>query len=108
MITITAAMLKASNKKIKRVWLQKAHEEANAVLYAMGRKPPRYPVPAIPTRVGWMPSGINGFVGRPYWYVSTLTYLWTFWKGLGLIEERVVIHNNGFSYVRKVPEVGND
>ena len=57
--------------------------------YERGYREPRYPVPAIPIRVGWMPSGICEFVNRPYWYVSTRTYLWTFWKGLGLLEERV-------------------
>lgn len=52
-ITITSEMLSASNKKIKKVWLKKAHQEIQDVLYAMGRKEPRYPLPAIPVTVEW-------------------------------------------------------
>ena len=47
MITITQALMGASNKRLKRVWQRKASEEVNTVLYAMGRKKPHFPVPVI-------------------------------------------------------------
>lgn len=76
------------SKALRRAARTGETDDISYASYVCGFEPPNFTLPAIPTRVGWMPSGINGFVGRPYWYVSTLELLWTFWKGLGLIEER--------------------
>jgi hypothetical protein len=65
--------------------------EADAIVwewrYYKGYQPPRYPVPAIPMRVGYVPSGIGAMAGVPYVYITTATRCLTYWRGIGLVEE---------------------
>lgn len=56
--------------------------------YQDGDYLPNYPMPAIPVRVGWQPTGTNECKDRPYWWVCSMDMLWTFWKDWGLVAER--------------------
>ena len=56
--------------------------------YERGYRPPRYPVPAIPVHIGFMPTGTGAMRGVPYiWLTAGYNRLITFWKGLDTIEE---------------------
>lgn len=44
-----------------------------------------YPVPAIPTRVGFRPACEDQPYPSAYWYVSSPYLLWTFWEAWGLV-----------------------
>lgn len=70
---ITSEMLRASNKRLKKIWLVKAQKEINAVLYNMGRKKPNFPVPAVHcSKVVWFPEG--HWAREPGPYINLLGY----------------------------------
>lgn len=59
-------------------------------LYACGELKPNFPMPAIPTTVGYMPEGEWSTQPYPsaYWYVCSRELLWTFFQKFGFIWER--------------------
>lgn len=58
-------------------------------IYAIGLDEPNYPVPAIPVRVGWQPTGKNDCQNIPYFWICSRDMLWTAWKDLGIYIEHV-------------------
>jgi hypothetical protein len=58
-----------SNKNIKRLFAIEGQLRANQLLYAMGRKKPNYPVPAIRRQI-YIQQGPNGNV-KFYWNLTT-------------------------------------
>lgn len=58
--------------------------------YLHGDLKPNFPVPAIPTTVGYMPEGEWSTQPYPsaYWYVCNKELLWTFFQKFGFVWER--------------------
>lgn len=83
-----------------RSWLHIVHPVRNGVeimasqmspkegAYLVGLLKPRYPVPAIPIKVGWQPSGMNECSGCCYWYIASEDLLWTAWATGQMVVER--------------------
>jgi len=71
-------------------YMKQKQEQAqqHAELYQAGRLPPNYSVPAIPVHVGWQEHGV-ALRSTPYFWVCNYRLLWTVWKDIGLIEERI-------------------
>lgn len=58
--------------------------------YFQGRTKPHFPVPAIPTKVGFHFAHSSQMYPSGYWYVSNRNLLWTFFQKFGFIQrERV-------------------
>jgi len=55
--------------------------------YALGIYTPNYPVPAIPTKVGFMPAHHTQPYPSAYWYVCSTDLLWSFFNLYGMMVE---------------------
>lgn len=50
--------------------------------------PAHYPVPAIPVKVGFHQAHHTQLFPCAYWYVSTMSLMWTFFDKIGMVEQR--------------------
>lgn len=55
--------------------------------YQRGAFAPRYSVPALPTKVGYMPKHHTQLYPSAYIYISSPRLLWTFFQKFGLVVE---------------------
>lgn len=66
----------------------RGHGLGEDVYYLSGNRPARYPVPAIPVRVGWMPESSKQQFPSSYWWICSTNMLWSCFEKWGLVVER--------------------
>lgn len=57
--------------------------------YQRGEVAPRFAVPAIPIKVGYMPWSWKQDFPSAYWYIANRFLLWTCFKRWGFTQERI-------------------